>query len=362
MFVPRRPLALAAAINLCVVVGAATAQTVIVTKAPPGSTIELALNADTVASTTVNADGTATLTTDMTAHGLKPETEALIYLDTCTNRELLTLIEPGMQAPAVGDTCTRLEVPGLYLLRKVTSFVIDLGSSPPTVRFRQGSVPSEWLSQEPAALRASRPTFDAPKGLQLFGGWGFTHFGRASTVACGGVGSCTGSSTPMGFGGGVAVWITPYLGAEAGFVKPGDVTVTADETIYRFTSVQNTQVLILVGKLGIPLGRVRIYGEGGMNHHQSTRTTNEFIPDSTVTIDDVAQTIPGGIQSFELRTAGWSWTFGGGMEIWLSRAAAVYVDFGRARLKGPIVGGQGEGAMDDHLTYVLIGGRFHIGR
>ena len=52
---------------------------------------------------------------------------------------------------------------------------------------------------------------------------------------------------------------------------------------------------------------------------------------------------------------------GGGIEIWVKPALAIYVDGARVRLKGGAVGGA-EGAMDDNLTYVMFGARVHLGR
>jgi hypothetical protein len=61
MMAPWRPLVLTAALNITVV-GVAAAQTVIVTNAPPGSPVELTLNAATVGSGTADPKGVATLT------------------------------------------------------------------------------------------------------------------------------------------------------------------------------------------------------------------------------------------------------------------------------------------------------------
>jgi hypothetical protein len=53
----------------------------------------------------------------------------------------------------------------------------------------------------------------------------------------------------------------------------------------------------------------------------------------------------------------------GGLEGWLNRSVAIYVEGGRAALKGEAVENSGaEGSFDDALTYIGVGLKVRIGR
>ncbi len=360
MRVPWRPLALAAAINVTVGVGVLAAQTVIVTKAPPGAAVELALDAEKIATATAAADGSATLAVNLPEHGGKSETDVHIYVDSCGDLRRVVLVEPGMEVLRPGDDCTRREVPGLFVMRKATSFLIDLRDPAPTVRLRQGPVPAEWLTQEPEQLRAAKTTVLAPKGFMLSGGLGFVKFRDARALACGDVASCTGKSYPFAYTAGVTYWVTRYLGVDASWMKPRDLTAEAAESTYSFSSALHTNLLAVTAKVGVPVGRARLYGEGGGTYHRTTSSTTETVSDYTVTVDEVTQTITGGTQSFGLRTSGWGWLFGGGMEIWATPRVAIYVEGGRTKLTGKDKDG-GEGLIDDRVTFVMMGVRVRLG-
>jgi hypothetical protein len=197
-------------------------------------------------------------------------------------------------------------------------------------------------------------------GLTLFAGGGFIDIGRAVSVSCGNT-SCNGSDVNPSYSVGVLFWITPHIGAEASFTKPGNVTTHGNGDTFRFNSTFDADVVTIGGNAGFPVGSTRIYGHGGLDHHRATLTTSETTNDTTVTVDGVTQTIPGGTQQFELKTDGWSWFVGGGVEVWLTRALAFYAELGRAQLKGDALGGV-EGSLDDHMTYMLAGARVRIGR
>jgi hypothetical protein len=86
-----------------------------------------------------------------------------------------------------------------------------------------------------------------------------------------------------------------------------------------------------------------------MNYHEATHTTFE-------TIDVQSQT-------FQYKTHGWSWIFGGGMEAWLGQKQrlAIFGDAGIMRLKGNAESG-GEAQIDDRLKYVSVGVKLRLGR
>jgi len=359
MMEPRRLLVLVAALGVTVGVGVATAQTVIVRNAPPGATIELVRNAATIGSAAAGADGGATL-----AVALPPgvsETDVHVYVDVCDKLRRVFLVERGLQPPPQGRACDRKEIYGWFVVRRqITTLVLDLGGPNPSLWLRQGPVPSEWLSQGPAPLAAAAHR-RAPTGLVLFGSGSLVKFSDALTVACGTVSQCAGKDFRATYTAGVAYWITRFLAAEASYMKPAKVTADGSGDTFRFNSFLDARILTITGKVGVPIGPVRLYGQAGANYHQATSSTTQTIDDVTVTVDDVDQTIKGGTQTLELKTAGWGWLFGGGFEAWVAPSFAIYVEGGHARLRGAAVGG-GEGGIDDRVTFVLVGARVHIGR
>jgi hypothetical protein len=343
-----RPLALAAALNVALCVGVADAQTVIVRNAPAGSTIELGLNAATIGSAVADASGTATLA--VPGNVSKTETDAYVYVDVCDKMRRVLLLERGQPAPPAG-ACDRSQIVGLFLVRRVSTLVVDVGGPNPTVLLRQG----------PVDLRSpDRAAFAAPTGLVLFGGGGFGKFGNARAIACGNVGTCAGDESGLMYTAGAAYWLTNILAAEVSYLRPAEVTVDGSGDNFQFNSSLDAHVVTIAGKIGAPVGRVRFYGQAGMNYHRATFSTTQTIDDATVTIDEVTETIEGGTQSFELKTAGWGWQFGGGVEIWVAPFVAIYGEGGRAVIKGDARDG-GEGSLDDHLTYALGGVRIRIG-
>lgn len=348
---PCRPLALAAAIEMIVGVGVATAQTVIVRNAPPGSTIELVLNAATIGSAPADRAGDATLAVNVSANAGKTETDAHIYVDVCGNMRRVLLVEQGMQPPPRAGGCDRTEIAGLFLVRQVTTLVVDVGGSTPTMWLRQGPAPPEWLIRGPGRDRPARVWSALPTGLVLFGGGGLVKFRDAIFLACGNVTECGGDDFPLGYTAGAAYWFSPFLAAEASYMT-AKLAVNGRGDNFRFNSFLDTDVLTVVGKGGVPLGPVRLYGQAGANYHRATSGT-------TQTLENVTGTT--GAQTFELRTAGWGWLFGGGAEAWVAPSFAIYGEVGRAALKGA-ARDNGEGAIDDRLTVILLGARVRIGR
>jgi hypothetical protein len=112
--------------------------------------------------------------------------------------------------------------------------------------------------------------------------------------------------------------------------------------------------------VGGPIGVFRLYGKVGGNYSRSTFRTTQTIPDTTITIDGVPQTIRGGNQVYWIKTAGWGWLFGGGMEVWLAPAFGLYGEFSRAALKGQALDDV-EGLTDERVTSVMFGARIRLG-
>jgi hypothetical protein len=362
-----RPLACAAALNVIVAGGVATAQTVVVTNAPPGSTIELALNAETIGSAKADAAGQATLAVNLADHGGKTETDVRVYVDICASLRRVVLVERGLQPEPPGETCARRELIDLLLLRRVTSLVVDVKETNPAVWVRQGPVPAAWLRQGSEEVAAARNAMELPTGFVLFGGGGFVKFRDAVAVACGSLANCTGDLTGVGITGGAEFWFTRYLSAEATYLKPSDVTATGDGGYYRFNSILSTHVFTFAGKLGVQAGPVRIYGKGGATYHRAMSTTMQTIDDRTVTVGDptvggtTEEIVKGGTQVFELDTSGWGWMFGGGLEGWVSPTLALYMEGGYDQIRGADRS-NGEGLIRDRVIYAVMGIRVHLGR
>ena len=343
-----RPLVCAAAFTVTVGISVANAQTVIVRNAPLRSTVELVLNNDTVGSATVAPGADAvTLSMNLLAKVGKAETSAHVFVDVCTNLVRVLLVE--LQPPAPGPMCNRKPITGLFVVRTVTTFVIDLAGVDPAMWLRQGPAPPQWLGDAAslAALRG-RDWGTPPTNLVLFGGGGLTQFGNAVASACGNVTTCEGNDFAPAYRVGAAYWIRKFVAAEVSYVKPNNVTVNGSGDGFHFQSILEAEMLTVAGNVGVPVGPVRLYGQAGRIYHRATSSTTETIDAS-------------GTQAVALKTAGWGWLFGGGAEIWMTRRLAIYAEFGRAELKGAAVGG-GEAALDDHATFVIVGGRIHIGR
>lgn len=361
MMAPWRPLVLAAAFHLTAAAAVATAQTVIATKAPPGSTVELALNAAIIGSVTADARGVATLPVDLAAHGSKSESQAYVFVEVCDKIRRVLLVEPGMQAPAAGE-CTRKEVPGVYVVRKVTTLVVDVSESGPSVLLRQGSAPVEWLSAgEADSRKANAPAYRPGKGLEVFGGGGMARFSNVKTVECGDAPTCNVGLYRSAYSAGATYWLTSFLAAEGSYLKPNDVTVTGGGTGYRFNNTRQTSIVTMVGKLGLPAARVRVYAMGGATYHRATSTTSETIDERTITGDGADTVIPTGTQTFSLRTQGWGWIAGGGIEAPASPLLSFYSEGGLATVQGVDRDG-GEGTIDERIYYVLAGLRFRLRR
>ncbi len=347
----------AAAVCLIVTAGVAGAQTVIVQNAPPKSTLEVLLNDKAIGSATADARGMATVAT----RGVAKETSAHVFVDVCGDRRRVILVEPGLQPAPAEPACSRKEISGLFVVRPITTFVVDVGGPAPEVWLRQGAAPESWLRPQTAGAEPSGPERTAPTGLILSAGGSLVDFADIVTKACGNAAQCASRDFRAGFSAALAYWFNPYLGAEVSVAKPALATANGGDTTYSFDNSLDARMLTLVGKVGVPVGAIRLYGEGGINYHRATASTTETVNDLTVTVGGVSQTVPGGTQSWNLTTAGWGWLFGGGFEGWVTNYAAIYAEVTFGKLKGSGVDGA-EGTIDDGLTSIMAGVRVHVGR
>ena len=325
----------------------ASAQTLMVRGAPAGSTIELAVNTEAAGTATVNQAGEATIPVPLPAG--RPQIDALVFLDVCGERRRFVIVERGQPALIPEAGCERTQIQGLYLVRRPTVMLVTLSSGPASLMLLQrplGSGPSGWSP--------------ATTGLSLFGGGGIAKFSDHRVVSCGNVGNCSGGGYTPAFTVGADLWLLRFAGVEAAYSQVSDARVTGSGTGHRFTADMNARLFTASGKLGIPIGPVRLYGRVGANYHRAEMETVQTIDDRTVTVNNQSVTIPGGTQTNHHETKGWSYAFGGGMEMWFKSWLAAYADVGRTALKGEQVGG-GEAIIDDMKTSFVFGARFRIG-
>ena len=331
-----RLLAGAAALHVTIGVGVSAAQTVLVRHAPPAQVIELFLNATKVATATSDAAGDATLPLDLRANNAgKTEIDANIFIDTCGTLRRVIVVARGEPIATQEPGCDRRDIAGLYLVRPDNTLVIDVGGANPTMMLIRGE-----YSLEPEL------TWGAPAGLVLFGGSGLTSFRDAGVIFCGDAASC-GKNADLPYTAGATLWINRWLGAEGSYMKPRRVTATGSGENFSFESDLDVDLATVAGVVGVPIGPVRLYGKGGGNYHWAKSTT--------------INTINAQSQTFEVKTQGWGWVVGAGLELWVKPAFALYADAAFAGLRGEPLGG-GEAGLEDRLRYVMFGARVRIGR
>ena len=258
-----------------------------------------------------------------------------------------------------GGQCPRREVPGAYVVRQATTLVVSVSDSAPSVLLRQGKAPAGWLTDEVDRPPTQKPANAPSRGLYGFAGGGLSSFGNATTFACGS-GSCSGGTMPLTFSAGATFWLKPFFGIEGAYLKPGEVRLDGGvDTLYAYSSALHTDVLTMVGKAGLPLARLRIYGFGGATFSRAHWHTLETIDDQTVIVDEVPTTVTGGSQGLDLYTQGWDWVAGGGLEVPVSKRMLIFGEGGRAGIKGDDRQ-NGEGKIDDRVLYFVAGIRVRI--
>lgn len=360
MFRPLSLLTRAVALSVTVGVGAATAQTVVVRNARPGAKIELQVNTEGVTSATADADGDAVLAVTLAAG--TSQIDVRTYVDVCDALVRVLFVSPGLQPRPSTAGCNRNEIYGVFITRPITTFVVDIEGTNATLHLRQGAAPVAWTGRS-VGSEHTRRFFRAtpPTGLVLFGGAGLLTFSDATQAVCGNVTTCLADSFTGAASVGVEYWFGRFLGVHASFAKAAHMNTDGSGAGFRFNSALGTRLGTLAGMAGVPIGPVRVYGLAGGNYHRATSATTETIDDVTVVIDTVSQTFKGGTQTFNATTEGGGWLFGGGIEAWVTRSFAIYGEGQRARLKGSTVAG-GDGAINDHVTVLIVGARVRLGR
>jgi opacity protein-like surface antigen len=355
---PWRVLAAAALVCATFGVGTAAAQTVLARHVPAGEQVEVMLNGTSVGTGRADEAGDARVSFDMQKAIGKSEMDANVYVDRCETTHRVWIVEVGGPLPAEG-TCNLRSVSGLFWVRDVNTIVInDVTAAIPSLLLIKGRYTPPAPGEE---SRPSGPQFDVPAGLVVFGGGGYLQTTDATGVFCGDVSSCTGSESGFGFTVGAEYRFHPVLSVEFSYVKPPAATVSGAESTFRFTTEQKVDFYTVTGKVGVPFGRAKVYGRAGMSFNQAKVLTTQTQDPRTVTVDDAPFIIPGGTQVIDLRTDGFGWLFGGGLEVWANRTFAVFGEFSYGNLQGEDVN-NGEGRIDNHLTSIIGGLRVHIGK
>jgi OmpA-like transmembrane domain. len=320
--------------------GVAAAQAVIVRKAPPAAPVEVALNAEKVASGTADPNGDATLAFKLPETDGNSGIDANVFVDYCDTLRRVVIVERGKLPLPADAGCARRQISGLFWVRRVNTLVVDAGGVTPTLLLIKG----KYGLDEPVT-RAWTPS---PTGLVVFGGGGLMTFRDARLIACGNVTPCSGHDGGLGgYTAGATYWVKRYIGVEGSYIKPRKVTAQGNSDTFNFDSALDAHVVTIAGKVAAPIGPVRLYAKVGMNYHRATSTTSETIGTAS--------------QTFEMKTQGWGWLLGGGAEAWITPSVALYAEAGIARIKGADVSG-GEGVIDDRLRSIVFGLRVHLGR
>ena len=317
--------------------GVATAQTVIVRKAPQGSTVEVMVKGAVAGTASVNSGGDAVVSANLFGTAEKAETDAYLFVDVCGSVRRVLIVERGEPVPPRTSDCVRHDLPGLFLVRRVSSLVFDVSTPAPTVLLRQGSY----------SLKPPRVWKPAPTGLIVFGGAGLGRFRDASAIGCGAVEGCSGDDSGTALTAGAAFWLAKWLAGEVSYMRPAKSEASATTDTFTFDSVLDAEIVNLSAKIGVPIGPTRIYGNIGTSWHRALNTTTQ----TTGTIVD----------TFDVQTEGWGWMWAAGFEAWLASSVAIYGEGGSIGLEGKPVNVP-EGGIDERVNFVVGGFRIRLGR
>ena len=346
-----RLLAVAAALLLTAGGAVATAQTLIVRRAPIGSTVELVVNSTKAGSAQADAGGDARIPFTLPTRAGRTEMDARVYVDTCGEIRRVIIADRDIPPTPPESSCERQEITGVFLMRRVTSAVIDVGEPIATLLLRQG----------PYSLRPRGPRRQAPRGLVIFAGGSLVTYADALEFGCTGVPTCSGDDRGVGYTVGADFWVTRYVAIEGSYIRPPHLTIAGSGEAYRFDSFLEPHLFTVAGKVGVPLGPIRLYGRAGFNYHRAESGTTQVTEDITVTDGDVTTVTPGSTQTVEAKTEGWGWLFGGGMEAWVAPAFAFYIEGGGAGIKGKSEVVE-QGTIDNRVTMFTAGIRIRLGR
>jgi hypothetical protein len=349
---PQRLLPVAAALVLSAGAGTAAAQTLYVRRVPVGSTVDLVVNTTKAGSAKADAAGDVTIPIDLPTHSKKNEIDARVYVDTCTEHRRVTIAERDSTALPADDGCVRQEVTGVFLIRQVSSVVVNVGGPVATLLLRQGSY----------SLRERGPRRLASTGLIVFGGGIRAKYSDAFDFGCANVPACSANDAGFGYTVGAEYWFSKYIAAEGSYFRPPQLEIEGSGLSYNFNSFLEPHLFTGAGKVGVPIGPIRIYGRAGFNYHRAESGTTQHIDEVTTTAaDGSTTTTPASDSTVEAKTSGWGWLAGAGMEAWLAPGFALYGEAGALGIKGESAVVE-QGRIDNRLLSVTAGIKIRLGR
>ncbi len=355
----QRAAALAALAHLTVLAGFAAPQSIFVTRVSPGSTVELVVNRTSVGTATADVSRLVRFDLVLSTLAGKPEITARLLVDTCGQAVRIVVAERGVAELPAGE-CARRELAGLYLLRDGTTLLVSLADPVPFVRIRQGPIPPAWLASEAQGGAPLPRAVRVPTGVVLTGSGNLAAFRGFASRQCGDVADCTSKGTRPAYAAAVSVWPWPFLAASAAYVRPGRVTANGRGTDYRFEAGLDAHLVAVTARAGGPVGRVRLFGEGGVVYHRARARISETIDPSEITVDGASTLVEGGTQVSETDTAGWGWIVGGGLEVWMSPRVGLVMAVDWAALKGDARDAS-DARLDERTTLVTVGVQLRLG-
>ena len=185
----------------------------------------------------------------------------------------------------------------------------------------------------------------APTGLSLFGGGGFGKFRDAYAVACGNVSNCSGHDGGLGYSFGGTVWLTRWLGAEGGYLKPRNVTAKGGDT-FTFNSNLDVDVFTVAAMVGDSRGA-----------GPDLRSDRQQLPPVHADLVRNDRRRDADLPA-RRRTAG-ACCIGGGTEIWVTPKVAIYGELSVAKMHGKAED-KGEGLFDDRLRFIGVGVKIRL--
>ena len=201
----------------------AGAQTVYARHAPPGRVVRAVVNRTDAGQATVDANGNAKIPIELSALAGKAEMDANVFVDVCADVTRIVVVENGRSPLAPNPGCERRDVQGLYAAR-ATASSSSTSARRPDDAAHPGGVYTAARVRGGGQRRGRGVRPPSPTGLVLYAGGTFNWFRDAATNACGDVTPCTARDSGVGFGVGGIYWMTPWLGAEAGYLRPKQIT------------------------------------------------------------------------------------------------------------------------------------------
>lgn len=174
-----------AALFCLITAASAHAQTVIITNAPQGTSLEFVLENNVEGTAMADAMGVATVVANEAHLGTR-RMDAVVLVDNCGTTRRVLVLDKAAQEPPPG-TCTRTEMNGVFLVQRITTLVVNVGNMPPTLLQRQGPAPAAWLQPTTPGSVVRIPY---KRHFVVSAGYGLMQYRNFPTVACGNIIGC----------------------------------------------------------------------------------------------------------------------------------------------------------------------------